>query len=400
MKILHAITSFDPTTGGPPRIALRLAAGAAQRGHSVTMLFHDLPQFAGQILQERREVPGADLITYLPIAPLTRWEDLTGRRAGQEIDRIIGGFDFLHLHSIWNGMSRTAMAAARRRGVKYVMLANGMLDPWSMQQKRLKKRVALALSLRKLLNGAAFMHVGNEDEKAGVLALGLTAPIEIVPNGIYLEEFNPPPAPGQFLAAHPELAGKRFVLFLSRLHYKKGLDYLAAAFAKIAPRHPEVHLVVAGPDGGAEAAFQQDIAAAGLTDRTHLIGAMYGRERFNAVVDAACFCLPSRQEGFSIAILEALACGTPAVITTGCHFPEVGTAGAGIVTELDANEIAAALNRVLSDPTEARRMGAAGQALVRSRFTWDAVAEQMEAAYGRALGETRMPKPESRMLER
>jgi glycosyltransferase involved in cell wall biosynthesis len=177
-----------------------------------------------------------------------------------------------------------------------------------------------------------------------------------------------------------------YVLFLGRLHYKKGLDYLADAFRIVAERDPVVHLVVAGPDDGARSDFVRRVAAAGLADRVHVPGAVYGPEKLSAVAGAACFCLPSRQEGFSVAILEALACGTPAIVSDACHFPEVAEVGAGEVVPLDATAIAAALGRVLADAGRRERMGEAGRGLVAARFTWPAIAARTIETYAGMVG--------------
>jgi glycosyltransferase involved in cell wall biosynthesis len=382
LRILHLIPSLDPGTGGPARIALRLAAGAASLGHDVTILaYASANQQATE--QDIAVVPGAELFKkqFLPLPG--RFERLTASGAKRTLQPILKTFDVIHTHDAWSALSRGSMAMALRQNVPFVLLPNGMFDPWSMQQKRFKKSLVLTMGYRSLLNQALFIHTGNIDEKAGVEQVGITAPTEIIPNGVYRQEFDPLPPGGLFYAAHPELAGKPFILFLSRLHYKKGLDYLAAAFGQIAPRHPQIQLVVAGPDEGAAEPFRRAVAAAGLSERVHLIGPIFSTGRFHALVDCACFCLPSRQEGFSIAILEALACARPVVITTACHFPEVATNGAGEVVPLDAPAIAQALDRMLTDPARAERMGAAGRNLVLTSYTWPAIAAQLVDAYHR-----------------
>jgi glycosyltransferase involved in cell wall biosynthesis len=158
------------------------------------------------------------------------------------------------------------------------------------------------------------------------------------------------------------------------LHYKKGLDYLIEAFAITANQIPDVDLVIAGPDGGAQAQLQRDIERLKLKHRVHIVGALYGREKYEALVDAYCFCLPSRQEGFSNAITEAMACGTPVVISENCNFPEVEEAGEGSVVKLAADPIAAALISLLRSPIARDAAGRAGRAMVLERFTWGATA--------------------------
>jgi glycosyltransferase involved in cell wall biosynthesis len=165
------------------------------------------------------------------------------------------------------------------------------------------------------------------------------------------------------------------------LHFKKGLDYLADAFALAANSVPRLRLVVAGPDDGAREPFVQQIARLGLTDRTHVVGPLYGGDKIAAFVDAAAFCLPSRQEGFSVAVTEALACGIPVVISDQCHFPEVQEVGAGRVVPCDAKATGDALSQVLADASAAQRMGDAGAKLIRERFTWPKVAELTMKTY-------------------
>ena len=244
--------------------------------------------------------------------------------------------------------------------------------------------MALAFRYRALLNEAAFLHALNRDERRLMAPLGLTTETVVIPNGVFLEELDPLPTRGAFRAKHPGLGEAPYVLFLSRLHFKKGLDVLAEAFAILAAQRSDVHLVVAGPDDGARQDFEHRIAAARLTARVHVVGPLYGPDKYAAFVDAACFCLPSRQEGFSVAITEALACGVPVVISDACHFPEGSEAGAGLITALDAPAVAGALGRLLDEPATAARQGAAGAALVRARYTWHAVAAECLREYRRA----------------
>jgi glycosyltransferase involved in cell wall biosynthesis len=373
MKILHVLPTFDLAAGGPPRIALRLAAATAALGHDLALLSYAPPPSARSAVDaERAAVADSGRVTFheLP-APTARVDRLLGRSALRALEALVASFDVVHLHDVWTPISRVAMSAAAAASVPFVLLPNGMLDPWSLAQKRWKKRVALALGLRRLMDRAAFLHVGNADEERGVRLAGLTAPCVIIPNGVNpVELAAPAPPPG----------GPPYILFLGRLHYKKGLDYLAAAFAIVAAKHPDVRLVVAGPDDGAAESFRAAIAAAGLAGRVELPGPIFSADRFSLLAGAAVFCLPSRQEGFSVAILEAMASGVPVVVSDACHFPEVAEAGAGEVVPLDVPMIAAALDRVLSDPNRAA-MGAAGRALVLSRYTWPRVAEQLVSAY-------------------
>lgn len=385
MKIIHVIVTLDPAKGGPPAVVTRLAAAQAQQGHSVSIVSYARPERRLEVDVMLQGVPGIQAVDIVDVDGRGRAERWMGRRVSQAIQRLIVPQSILHLHGVWEPMLLAAARTARRARVPYVITPHGMLDPWSLSQGRLKKRLALFFAYRRMINHAAFLHALNADEATLLEPLSLRSPVRVIPNGVFLEEVEPLPAPGAFRKMHAELSDATFILFLSRLHYKKGLDYLADAFERVAAVNRSIRLVVAGPDGGAQDAFAQQIAQAGLSDRVHVVGPIYGPSKLGALVDASCFCLPSRQEGFSIAITEALACGVPVVISDACHFPEVAEAGAGEVVPLDADAVAQALLRILGDDDLRHRMSQAGRELVRSRFTWPKIAARMVECYEGAM---------------
>lgn len=256
----------------------------------------------------------------------------------------------------------------------------------------MKKWIALAAGYRWMLNHASCLHTVNADENRLIGQLGLTCRTEVISNGVFLEEIHPLPKHGTFHDKHPELGGKPYVLFLSRLHHKKGLDFLVESFEKVCQENGDVQLVIAGPDAGGGGALAARIAAGPVARRIHVVGALYGKEKLEALSDAAVYCLPSRQEGFSLATSEALAAGVPVVITEACHFPEVGQVGAGRVVGLNADALAGAMVEILRNPVLRCAMGKAGRQLMESRYTWSAVAGRCEEMYaglegaGRGVG--------------
>lgn len=387
------IGGLDPASGGPPNVALRLAAAQASLGHDTRVISHMCPEREAAIRSLLETIPhiGRVAVDFVARPKGRLGSALAGLPPAAR--KSVEAADVLHLHGVWEPLLKRVSRVARSAGVPYAVRPAGMLDPWSLRQKWLKKRLALAIGWRDMLNAAAFLHALNADEKRLVEPLRLKCPVRVIPNGVFLEELRPLPEKGTFRAAHPELGPGPFVLFLSRLHYKKGLDYLADAFALVTREVPSAGLVVAGPDGGARASFVKQVARQGLAGRVHLIGPLYGASKLAALVDATCFCLPSRQEGFSVAITEALACGTPVVISEGCHFPEVAEAGAGMVVPLDAARIAEALVRVITDTAAAEQMREAGRTLIASRYTWPLIAEQTVAAYTsvRTAGDSSVP---------
>jgi glycosyltransferase involved in cell wall biosynthesis len=387
MRILHIVVGLDPALGGLPAVAARLAASQAQAGHHVTLVTHASPQRASAVEQSIRGIPGIERVRIVGLDPAVRAGWFISPAALEALCKAIGEAEIVHLHGLWEPLVRQAATEAWRTRRLYILTPHGMLDPWSLRQRWLKKKVALLLVFRRVLQRAARLHLLNADEVQLLRPLGLTTRTVVIPNGVFLEEIEPLPPSGTFRSAHRELGSDPYILFLSRLHHKKGLDHLAAAFGAIAKQRPDVRLVVAGPDGGAQADFDRRVRDAGVQARVHVVGPLWGRDKFAAMVDAACFCLPSRQEGFSMAITEAMACGLPVVISEACHFPEVGEVGAGEIVPLQDDAIAAALERVLTDAGAAERMGAAGRRLVLQRYAWPVIGERAVQAYAEVLAE-------------
>lgn len=376
---------MDPAKGGPPNVVARLAAAQASLGHQVQVLTYGDSNARERLLVDTARVPGHSQVAYHYLPLPNRLQQLVSKTALHKCRELIPYVDVVHIHGLWETLVRYASHCARIYSIPYVIAPHGMLDPWSLSQKSWKKSVALALGYRQMLNQASLLHALNQDELALLQPLGIKAPAAVIPNGVEPGEVYPLPPKGTFRNTLPELEDRPFILFLSRLHYKKGLDYLADAFKIIAAQHSDVHLVVAGPDGGAQAEFESMIQQSGLTDRVHLVGSIYGERKLAAYVDATLFCLPSRQEGFSIAITEAMACGTPVVISRQCHFPEVAERGAGIVVELSAQTVADAVLKLLQDADQLSRASEAGKRLVEERFLWSKVAELTTMHYNRLL---------------
>jgi glycosyltransferase involved in cell wall biosynthesis len=383
VRVLHVIQTLDPAVGGPPYVAICLAAAQTQLGNEVHLAYYrdsDPAEFSAAYSR----IPNVHQVRHHSMTPPGRWERLTALGAGKEMRSILPTFDVVHLHEMWHPLLWRSANTARKLGVPYAITPHGMLDPWCLQQKSWKKRLALALGWRHVLDRAAFVHVLNADEGRLLERLRLTGRVESIPNGVDVDELGSVAAEDFFQTACG-FPGDRTVLFLGRLHHKKGLDYLGAAFEILHRRLPDVHLVVAGPDAGAQRPFLRQIARSGLDARVHLVGPLYGDRKRAALCSAACFCLPSRQEGFSIAILEAMACRIPVIVSDPCHFPEVAECGAGYVVALDPDKIATALQDVLENRAARQRMGDAGFQLVLSRYTWPKIAEQCIRAYERNM---------------
>ncbi|TWF48076.1 glycosyltransferase [Neorhizobium alkalisoli] len=381
MKIVHVIASIDPKNGGLQAVAMRIAAAQCGLGLEVHVVSYGSPAVQAQVREIGAIIPNFASIRWHLLPEPDGVEKLLCFKGRRLLRKVLKQASFLHIHGVWEPFLVHASKLAKSVGIPYCVCPAGMLDHWSLQQKSWKKKLALRLCYRRMLDDAAFLHVLNTDEVAAIEPLRFRSAKLVIPNGVFTEEFDPLPDSGLFKQKMSLPLNRRYILFLSRLHIKKGTDILAMAFAAISEMYPDVDLVVAGPDGGAQDDFMSLVEKFDIDHRVHLVGPVYGELKIEAMVDADCFCLPSRQEGFSMAITEALACGTPVVITDQCHFPEVGEANAGLIVPVDPVEVAKALAVILSDAVRARSMGLNGRRMVLEQFTWPAIADATLRGY-------------------
>lgn len=328
MRILHIIASADPETGGPIEALQLSGLEMARLGHSVEVVTLDNPSAA-----YLGDFP-------LPIHACGRWT----RRYGftPELARWIAmnahRFDAAIIHGLWNHASIGGPRALRRAGLPYVVFAHGMMDPWFRETYPLKHVAKQAFWFawqgRVLRHAAAVLFTCEEERRrARGVFRGYGYPECVVAFGT-----SGPPArkEDQLAVFHrllPALKERRFLLFLGRIHEKKGCDLLVEAFAKIAASHPDLHLAIAGPDQtGLKSKLIAQATKAGIADRIHWPGMLAGDAKWGAFRAAEAFVLPSHQENFGIVVTEAMACGTPVLMTDEVNiWREVKASGGGLV---------------------------------------------------------------------
>jgi glycosyltransferase involved in cell wall biosynthesis len=208
--------------------------------------------------------------------------------------------------------------------------------------------------------------------------------VEIVPNGINCADYEKLPESGSFRTKHAIAPQDKVVLFLGRIHEVKGIDLLIASFAELVKVMKDVKLVIAGPDRGFRSTIEKQIERLGIGEHVQLTGPLFDRDKIEAYVDADVFVLPSRYEAFPSVILEACACGTPVMVTTQCGIADL-VADIGVVVELDTKQMKDALFAILSDDKLRQRLGQRGKALVRDKFDYPKIAEQLISIYESAL---------------
>ncbi len=367
---LHVVSHLDPKFGGLSAVVPELArAVAGSRGGPS-------PVAAFLAVGERSAIDGLDVTAW----PTSRVAWLRNRALRGSFDALVRRSAGVHIHGLWEGSTAAAVGAARRAGRPYVISAHGMLEPWALRNKGWKKQVYAAFFERGNVAGASCLHALTEAEVEDYRRFGARQPIAVIPNGVSVPEEA---GPELFLARYPELRGRRIVLFLGRIHFKKGLDLLVEAWSRISAMHPEARLVLAGPDfENTRAAVERQIAALGVGSSVYLPGMLGGAEKWSAMAAAEAFVLPSYSEGLSVSALEAMGMGLPVILTTHCHLPEAARAGAGWEIPSEVGALTSVLQQLLGRPIAANRaMGAMGQRLVRDRFTWDVVGAQMRSVY-------------------
>ncbi|GFE87062.1 glycosyltransferase [Steroidobacter agaridevorans] len=368
MRIAHLITSLDPAQGGPPAVATRLASAQASHAAAVTLLASHPQARFDDVRKSLAQVRGMDRVAVAFTSP--------GRDAISVLRE--SNIDVLHVHGLWQPQLLFALRWADRNGLPFVITPHGMLSAFSLSQKPVRKRLALALGWRKLLGRASYLHVLNDIEAADLGKVTAPVRLAVLPNGIDTAEFQTQ------LGEEPirELtAGRRYVLFLARLHHIKAPDLAVDAFATVAQAFPDVDLIVAGPDGGERDNVFERVARLGLGARVKVVGAIYGAAKVALLQNAICVIQPSRHEAQSITLLEALAAGAPLIVTPECNFPEAQAAGAAIVAPGVPDRLGEAMRAMLSDAQMRAASAERGRALVAEKYQWSHIGRRFVDLY-------------------
>jgi glycosyltransferase involved in cell wall biosynthesis len=256
-----------------------------------------------------------------------------------------------------------------------------------MQRRALLKRISGAFFERNIIEAAKALHFLNRAElKGSKETMGCHYIYFIVPNGVDLEIANGISS-GQFRTAYPQLHGKKIILFLGRLHWIKDLSLQLKAVSLLVHDHPDLMWVLIGPDDGEWPRLKREISSKNLASHVLWTGSLKESDCFKALADADVFVQTSYYECHSMAVNEALAIGTPLVITDTVHFTEVEESGAGRVVPAAPQQIAEAINEVLCSADKSKKMRIAARQLATDHYAWSKVAEAMVSAYRKLLGD-------------
>jgi glycosyltransferase involved in cell wall biosynthesis len=317
-------------------------------------------------------------------------------------DLVDSDCELLHLQHLWMYPSVAVHRWYRRTGRPYLVTANGMLEPWTLSRSKWIKRAAALCYENRMLRSAASLQANTEKEAADFRAYGLRNPICLIPNGVALPELSSSEPLRQ------RSGGPRVLLFLGRLHPKKGLVNALRAWAEVMGEEARGtgreawQFVIAGWDQGGhgdelkalcrELGLDYSDNPSGNSDSASpapviFNGPAFGKEKDALMRKAEAFILPSFSEGLPMAVLEAWAYGIPVLMTDHCNLPEGFTADAAIRIGTEVPGIAGGLRELFQGlPGDLEAMGGAGRTLVEEQFTWPKVAAQMKEVYEWMLG--------------
>lgn len=381
MKVLHVISGLGRGGGGPSRSCQGLVAAECAAGIDAWIW----PLNGGK--------PWIDGVRDVQ----SRFDD------AEELRKTLLGYDLVHIHGLWDLRLHKVAVACRRVGVKYIIAPRGMLEPWSLQQKWLKKRLARWLYQDRDLKCAAALHATAESEAEQFRRLGFKNPVIVSPNGVNVpEKFEP----------RNTLKTRKRVLFVSRMHPKKGVLELVEVWKKISNAEMQrgrdgcgwvcelVYTVGGELEREYEAKVKERVKELGLQDQFIFTGTLNDDEKWKAYARASLFVLPTYSENFGIVVAEALWAGVPVITTKGTPWHELeGYTNSQLITLnsqlkcgwwIDLPPTASlehALSEALStSPEELAEMGRRGRQLVEEKYTWPAVAKPMIDAYNRIVG--------------
>ncbi|MDR9405217.1 MAG: glycosyltransferase [Halothece sp. Uz-M2-17] len=365
ISLLHTIKDISQDKGGVPIAVIRLLEDLAENHREISIKLAASPG-KNPLLNTSKVFPNFNWSS-LPEGNNRAFQNWVKTTAQQHPDQSL----VIHDHGIWLPCNHAVAVASRSLGIPRIVSPHGMLEPWAWQYKRWKKRLAWFLFQYRDLKTAQVLHATATSEAINLRKFFPDLPIAIIPLGIDLPPaFSCPPKPS-----------KKTLLFLSRIHEKKGLLNLVEAWAQLQPLNWQ--LIIAGPnEKGYQEVIEKKIQALKLTDSISFPGEVVGEAKWELYRQADLFVLPTLSENFGIVIAEALACETPVMTTKGAPWSELETHRCGWWIDIGVTPLVENLQQAMSlSDGERREMGQRGRMLIESKYTWKETTEQLLELY-------------------
>ncbi|MBD2480685.1 hormogonium polysaccharide biosynthesis glycosyltransferase HpsP [Planktothrix sp. FACHB-1365] len=385
MKILQIIPSISLVYGGPSQMVRGLSAALAKLGVDVTVLTTNVNGDSGQApLDVPLDQPVNEngyQVRYFPCSPFRRYKfslDLL-----TWLKTHASEYDLAHIHALFSPVSSAAATVARSQKLPYILRPLGTLDPADLNKKKQLKKLYAALLERPNIAGASAIHFTSHEEARISERFGVKTNDLIIPLGVTLPELTKTP---EAILSHLKIKPNvPIILFLSRIEPKKGLDILIPALEKVLATGLDFQFILAGSnpqDPEYETKIKQQIQSSPLAEKTIISGFVTGETKTALLTIADLFVLPSYYENFGIAVAEAMAVGTPVIISKGIYiWEDVEAAEAGWVGNGTIDEISSLIETALTNSQERQSRGLNAQNYALTYYSWDAIAQQMIQAY-------------------
>ena len=378
MKVLTFITSISLKGGGPSRSVPMLVKGLAELGVDITLMTY----WSDDMNTHALDGTSAKLKVLRPDFSRSQMEEYI----------ISEKFDVIQLQSMWDLRYHIVAKTARKHRIPYIITPRGMLEPWCLSQKKWKKKLAMALYQMKDIKRSACVFTTAEMEALHVRDLGVDVPMVVLPNGIETDSYP---------CRISKDKVKKQILFLSRIHIKKGIELLIDAFDRIIKKNADMDDWIVAIVGNGEEEYirelKRKVEGLNLRDKVKILAPVFGDAKVKLYQESSIFCLPSYSENFGMVIAEAMSCGVPCITTNGTPWQllngEVSTMGAnldilgknrktGWCIDLNVDNLEKVLLEAMTMKTEALyEMGQKGNLLVQENFNYKSVARKVMQLY-------------------
>jgi glycosyltransferase involved in cell wall biosynthesis len=386
MKILHLV-GFYPEIGGPFTVIKELLIKLSEKGINVKVLSPIPKNYDKDKLSFIKELPFE--VEYIE-EQLPRFiMPSFSLKFNKRIKELSKYFDLIHLAGIFDFYSVPVVSM----DLKFIYSSHGtfMKEAYKMMKlKKLKKDFYMSIIGKKILKKAKFIHLLTQEEKEHFLEFypEFENKIRVIPNGLDLSQFEIDLNKSDLINKYPYLKDKKIILFLSRINRIKGLDILIPAFAKLHNEDKNYHLLIVGKDDGDgyEKRVRQWVNEYGLTDAVTFTGLLTGKDKLMAFYGSDLFVLPSYSENFGVAVVEAMACGVPIVVSDKVGISrEIKQYNAGTIVKTNVDDVYSGIKNVFQNLDEAKDMALNAKKMVHNLYDINKVADEMIKMYEEAI---------------
>lgn len=349
IRVLMTVASIDSAMGGPSRSVCQLSNSLRQRDVDIEIITNEI-----------------------------------SNKFKNELQRSNKKNTLIHNNGIWLKINHFTSNAARQTGIPLIITPRGMLEPWALKYRRWRKLLAWILYQRRDLISATVIHATSVQEADNLQLLNLGLPIAVIPNGVQIPELY---------ASFNAEKKKRTILFLSRIHPKKGLLNLVRAWSSLKNKDGWKLIIAGTSEDGHEEKIKNLVSELKISDSVEFIGPVSDNDKWSLYQSSDIFVLPTYSENFGIVVAEALSCGVPVITTKGAPWNELEKYKCGWWVDTGIEPLLTAIDKAISLSDEERtQMGIRGRRLIENNYNWNKVADQMIELYQWVLGNGDSPK--------